>query len=85
MIMKRRKSEKARDRITRGLCSKLYNSAKIIDHRERKIENQVPFRMAYINESGERIEREFYGSPDEILDELTGRKSKLLFMEVQNV
>ena len=72
----------AKDRITRGLCSKLYNSAKIIDRRERKPEKQVPFRMAYITESGERIEREFYGSPDEILGELTGRNARLIFMEV---
>ena len=65
----------AKDRITRGLCSKIYNSTKIIDRRERKSENQVPFRMAYITESGERIECEFYGSPDEILDQLKGRNA----------
>ena len=72
----------AKDRITRGLCSKIYNSTKIIDRRERKSENQVPFRMAYITESGERIEREFHGSPDEIIDQLKGRNAKLIFMEV---
>ena len=73
-----------RDRVTRGICSKICAMASIQDRRTPASHEQSPFRMAYINESGERIEREFYGYPDEILDDLTGRKSKLLFMEVQN-
>lgn len=80
--MKRRKSEMAKDRITRGLCSKIYNSSQIKDRREYKPEKQVPFRMACITEGGERIEREFHGSPDEILDRLKCRNAKLISMEV---
>ena len=73
--MKRRKSEMAKDRITRGICLKIYNSSQIKDRRECKPEKQVQFRMAYITGSGERIEREFKGSPDEILDQLKGRNA----------
>ena len=59
-----------RYRVTRGICAKVYATAAMQDRRAPVHHEPAPFRMAYITEGGERIERKFHGSPGEILDQL---------------